>query len=154
MHPVRRQRLFIVLFIVVGASVAAGLIFYALSENLNLFYSPTQINDGEAPQNQRMRAGGMVREGSVMRAGDSLKISFVVTDYAHDVSVDYEGILPDMFEEGQGVVVTGKLDGGGVMQAEEVLAKHDEEYMPPEVQEALDNAKESGKPASAYKGNY
>jgi cytochrome c-type biogenesis protein CcmE len=154
MHPVRRQRLFIVLFIVVGASVAAGLIFYALSENLNLFYSPTQINDGEAPQNQRMRAGGMVREGSVMRAGDSLKISFVVTDYAHDVSVNYEGILPDMFEEGQGVVVTGKLDGGGVMQAEEVLAKHDEEYMPPEVQEALDNAKESGKPASAYKGNY
>lgn len=154
MHPVRRQRLFIVLFIVVGASAAAGLIFYALSENLNLFYSPTQINDGEAPQNQRMRAGGMVREGSVMRAGDSLKISFVVTDYAHDVSVNYEGILPDMFEEGQGVVVTGKLDGGGVMQAEEVLAKHDEEYMPPEVQEALDNAKESGKPASAYKGNY
>jgi|TARA_B110000977_G_C10921917_1_gene433445 cytochrome c-type biogenesis protein CcmE len=154
MHPVRRQRLFIVLFIVVGASVAAGLIFYALSENLNLFYSPTQINDGEAPQNQRMRAGGMVREGSVIRAGDSLKISFVVTDYAHDVNVNYEGILPDMFEEGQGVVVTGKLDEGGVMQAEEVLAKHDEEYMPPEVQEALDNAKESGKPASAYKGNY
>jgi cytochrome c-type biogenesis protein CcmE len=154
MHPVRRRRLFIVLFIVVGASVAAGLIFYALSENLNLFYSPTQINDGEAPQNQRMRAGGMVREGSVIRAGDSLKISFVVTDYAHDVNVNYEGILPDMFEEGQGVVVTGKLDEGGVMQAEEVLAKHDEEYMPPEVQEALDNAKESGKPASAYKGNY
>jgi cytochrome c-type biogenesis protein CcmE len=154
MHPVRRQRLFIVLFIVVGASAAAGLIFYALSENLNLFYSPTQINDGEAPQNQRMRAGGMVREGSVVRAGDSLKISFVVTDYANDVSVTYEGILPDMFEEGQGVVVTGKLDDAGVMQAEEVLAKHDEEYMPPEVQEALDNAKELGKPSPAYKGNY
>jgi cytochrome c-type biogenesis protein CcmE len=154
MHPVRRQRLFIVLFIVVGASAAAGLIFYALSENLNLFYSPTQINDGEAPQNQRMRAGGMVREGSVLRAGDSLKVSFVVTDYAYDVSVNYEGILPDMFEEGQGVVVTGKLDEAGVMQAEEVLAKHDEEYMPPEVQEALDNAKETGKPAPAYKGNY
>jgi cytochrome c-type biogenesis protein CcmE len=154
MHPVRRQRLFIVLFIVVGASAAAGLIFYALSENLNLFYSPTQINDGEAPENKRMRAGGMVREGSVLRAGDSLKVSFVVTDYAYDVSVNYEGILPDMFEEGQGVVVTGKLDEAGVMQAEEVLAKHDEEYMPPEVQEALDNAKETGKPASAYKGNY
>jgi cytochrome c-type biogenesis protein CcmE len=154
MHPVRRQRLFIVLFIVVGASAAAGLIFYALSENLNLFYSPTQINDGEAPENKRMRAGGMVREGSVLRAGDSLKVSFVVTDYAYDVSVNYEGILPDMFEEGQGVVVTGKLDEAGVMQAEEVLAKHDEEYMPPEVQEALDNAKETGKPAPAYKGNY
>ena len=154
MHPVRRQRLFIVLFIVVGASTAAGLIFYALSENLNLFYSPTQINDGEAPENKRMRAGGMVREGSVLRAGDSLKVSFVVTDYAYDVSVNYEGILPDMFEEGQGVVVTGKLDEAGVMQAEEVLAKHDEEYMPPEVQEALDNAKETGKPEPAYKGNY
>ena len=141
MHPVRRQRLFIVLFIVVGASAAAGLIFYALSENLNLFYSPTQINDGEAPQNQRMRAGGMVREGSVVRAGDSLKISFVVTDYANDVSVTYEGILPDMFEEGQGVVVTGKLDDAGVMQAEEVLAKHDEEYMPPELAEQLKGIK-------------
>jgi cytochrome c-type biogenesis protein CcmE len=154
MHPVRRQRLFIVLFIVVGASAAVGLIFYALSENLNLFYSPTQIDAGEAPQNQRMRAGGMVREGSVVRAGDSLKITFIVTDYVHDVSVIYEGILPDMFEEGQGVVVTGKLDSEGVMQAEEVLAKHDEEYMPPEVQEALDNAKQAGQPISAYEGNY
>jgi cytochrome c-type biogenesis protein CcmE len=154
MHPVRRQRLFIVLFIVVGASAAAGLIFYALSENLNLFYSPTQINAGEAPQNQRMRAGGMVREGSVVRAGDSLKISFVVTDYSHNVRVTYEGILPDMFEEGQGVVVTGKLDSAGIMQAEEVLAKHDEEYMPPEVQEALDSAKQLGKSSSAYKSSY
>jgi cytochrome c-type biogenesis protein CcmE len=154
MHPVRRQRLYIVLFIVVGASAAVGLIFYALSENLNLFYSPTQINAGEAPQSQRMRAGGMVREGSVVRAGDSLKINFIVTDYANDVSVTYEGILPDMFEEGQGVVVTGKLDSAGIMQAEEVLAKHDEEYMPPEVQEALDSAKESGKPVSAYEENY
>jgi cytochrome c-type biogenesis protein CcmE len=154
MHPVRRQRLFIVLFIVVGASAAAGLIFYALSENLNLFYSPTQINAGEAPQNQRMRAGGMVREGSVVRAGDSLKISFVVTDYSHNVRVTYDGILPDMFEEGQGVVVTGKLDSAGIMQAEEVLAKHDEEYMPPEVQEALDSAKQLGKSSSAYQSSY
>ena len=154
MHPVRRQRLLIVLFIVAGASAAAGLIFYALSENLNLFYSPTQIANDEAPTNQRMRAGGMVREGSVVRAGDSLEISFVVTDYAHDVSVTYEGILPDMFEEGEGVVVTGKLDHAGVMQAEEVLAKHDENYMPPEVQDALDNAKEVNSSATAYKGNY
>jgi cytochrome c-type biogenesis protein CcmE len=154
MHPVRRQRLFIVLFIVVGASAAAGLIFYALSENLNLFYSPTQIANDEAPTNQRMRAGGMVREGSVVRAGDSLEISFVVTDYSHDVRVTYEGILPDMFEEGEGVVVTGKLDHAGVMQAEEVLAKHDENYMPPEVQNALDSAKEANSSAPAYKGNY
>ncbi|MFQ3323329.1 MAG: cytochrome c-type biogenesis protein CcmE [Pseudomonadales bacterium] len=154
MHPVRRQRLLIVLFIVVGASAAAGLIFYALSENLNLFYSPTQIANDEAPTHQRMRAGGMVREGSVVRAGDSLQISFVVTDYSHDVRVTYEGILPDMFEEGEGVVVTGKLDDAGVMQAEEVLAKHDENYMPPEVQDALDSAKEANSPAPAYKGNY
>ena len=143
MHPVRRQRLFIVLFIVVGASAAAGLIFYALSENLNLFYSPSQIAENQAPVNKRVRAGGMVREGSVVREPDSLKINFVVTDYAHDVPVSYEGILPDMFEEGQGVVVTGKLSESGTMVAEEVLAKHDETYMPPEVQQALDQAHEA-----------
>ena len=140
MHPVRRQRLGIVLFIVAGASIAAGLIFYALRQNLNLFYSPTQIATGEAPINQRIRAGGMVRQNSVIRATDSLKISFVVTDYRHDVNINYQGILPDMFAEGQGVVVTGKLADNGVIQAEQVLAKHDENYMPPEVKAALHTA--------------
>jgi len=139
-HPVRRQRLIVVLFIVVGASVAAGLAFYAMRENLNLFYSPAQIAAGEAPAGQRIRAGGMVREGSLSVAPDSLRYSFVVTDYQSDLEVHYEGILPDLFDEGQGVVATGVIDDGGVLQASEVLAKHDENYMPPEVQGALDKA--------------
>ena len=140
MHPVRRQRLIVVLSIVVGASVAAGLIFYALNENLNLFYSPSQVAAGEAPTGQRIRAGGMVREGSVEIASDKLEYRFVVTDYAHDLAVVYEGIIPDMFAEGEGVVATGIINDNGVMEASEVLAKHDENYMPPEVQDALDEA--------------
>lgn len=138
MHPVRKQRLYIVVFIVVGASVAAGLIFYALRDNMNLFYSPTDIAAGKAPLDARIRAGGMVREGSVERGDDGLQVAFVVTDYDHDVSVSYVGILPDLFAEGQGVVVTGKLLEPGRFEATEVLAKHDEEYMPPEVSDALE----------------
>jgi cytochrome c-type biogenesis protein CcmE len=144
MHPVRKQRLYIVIFIVFGASVAAALIFYALRENMNLFYSPTDIAAGKAPLHKRIRAGGMVREGSVQRMGDALQVTFVVTDYAHDVRVNYEGILPDLFAEGQGVVVTGVQEAEGLFTASEVLAKHDEEYMPPEVSEAL---KQSGQGA-------
>ena len=140
MHPVRRQRLIIVLIIVVGASLAAGLIFYALSENMNLFYSPTEIAEGKAPIGQRIRAGGMVREDSVQIASDKLEYRFVVTDYAADLPVVYRGIMPDMFAEGQGVVATGIIDDSGTLQASEVLAKHDENYMPPEVQDALDKA--------------
>lgn len=138
MHPVRKQRLYIVLFIVVGASVAAGLIFYALRDNMNLFYAPSEIAAGKAPMNTRIRAGGMVREGSVNRRGEELEVEFLVTDYEHDVTVTYEGILPDLFAEGQGVVVTGSLIAPGRFVAEEVLAKHDEEYMPPEVSDALE----------------
>ena len=141
MHPIRKQRLYIVIFIVLGASVAAALIFYALRENMNLFYSPSDIAAGKAPLETRMRAGGMVREGSVQRVGDDLDVTFVVTDYEHDVTVHYVGILPDLFAEGQGVVVTGTQLSQGVFEATEVLAKHDEEYMPPEVSDAL---KQSG----------
>lgn len=140
MHPVRKQRLYIVLFIVIGASIAAGLIFYALRENMNLFYSPSDIATGKAPLDARIRAGGMVREGSVQRLGDDLEVRFVVTDYAHDVTVHYVGILPDLFSEGQGVVVTGHLVTPERFDATEVLAKHDEEYMPPEVSDALEKA--------------
>jgi cytochrome c-type biogenesis protein CcmE len=141
MHPIRKQRLYIVIFIVLGASVAAALIFYALRENMNLFYSPSDIAAGKAPLDTRIRAGGMVREGSVQRVGDDLDVTFVVTDYEHDVTVHYVGILPDLFAEGQGVVVTGSQVSQGVFEATEVLAKHDEEYMPPEVSDAL---KQSG----------
>lgn len=140
MHPLRRQRLIIVLLIVMAASAAVGLVLFAVSENLNLFFSPQQIAAGEAPIDKRIRAGGMVREGSVKRAGDSLKVEFVVTDFKSEVTVVYEGILPDLFAEGEGVVATGHLDANGVFQAEEVLAKHDENYMPPEVNAALEEA--------------
>ena len=140
MHPVRKQRLVIVLFIVCGASVAAALVFYALRDNLNLFYSPSEVAAGKAPHGTRIRAGGMVREGSVQRSPQGLEVTFVVTDYEHDVTVSYEGILPDLFAEGQGVVALGMLDEQGVFVASEVLAKHDEEYMPPEVTESLEKA--------------
>lgn len=146
MHPVRRQRLIIVLFIVCGASLAAALIFYALRDNLNLFYSPSEIAEGKAPVARRIRAGGMVREGSVQRADQGLEVVFVVTDYAHDVTVSYEGILPDLFAEGQGVVAVGMLDPEGRFIASEVLAKHDEEYMPPEVIESLEKAGQAPAP--------
>ena len=148
MHPKRKQRLAIVFSIIIGASVAVGLLFYALSDNLNLFYPPTEIAEGKAPQGKRIRAGGMVKVGSVERIDNSLTVQFVVTDYAADVTVQYTGILPDLFKEGEGVVVAGILDASGVFQADEVLAKHDENYMPPEVTDALEKTakkSESGK---------
>jgi cytochrome c-type biogenesis protein CcmE len=140
MHPARKQRLIIVLFIVFGGALAIGLIAYALSGNINLFYPPADIAAGKAPQGKQIRAGGMVLEGSVKRDPNSLRTDFVVTDYSANVAVVYTGILPDLFAEGEGVVATGVLDNNGVFQASEVLAKHDETYMPPEVQAALDQA--------------
>ncbi|HSG59893.1 MAG TPA: cytochrome c maturation protein CcmE [Pseudomonadales bacterium] len=137
MHPVRKQRLMVVLFIVVATSVAAALVFFALRENMNLFYPPADIAAGKAPVGTNIRAGGMVKKGSVEKAGDSLKVDFVVTDYSADLRVTYTGILPDLFEEEQGVVVAGQLDATGLFVAHEVLAKHDENYMPPEVADAL-----------------
>ncbi len=141
MHPLRRQRLLIVLFIVLAAGIAVALLGYALRQNINLFYPPSAIAAGEAPVGRDIRAGGMVLEGSIERAPDSLLVSFIVTDYQANVPVRYTGILPDLFSEGEGVVVAGQLDDEGVFQATEVLAKHDENYMPPEVSEALKNAK-------------
>lgn len=141
MHPLRRQRLLIVLFIVLAAGIAVALLGYALRQNINLFYPPSAIAAGEAPVGLDIRAGGMVLEGSIERAPDSLLVSFIVTDYQANVPVRYTGILPDLFSEGEGVVVAGQLDDEGVFQATEVLAKHDENYMPPEVSEALKNAK-------------
>ncbi len=140
MTPKRKQRLIIVLFIVVGVSVAVGLTMFALSQNINLFYSPTQIAAGEAPQDTRIRAGGMVVDGSVQRDPNSLFVRFDITDYDKTVTVEYTGILPDLFREGQGIVAQGSLNDKGVLNAVEVLAKHDENYMPPEVAEALEKA--------------
>ena len=136
MNPVRKKRLIIVLAIVVGVGAAVGLALSALQQNINLFYTPTQIANGEAPTDTRIRAGGLVEKGSLQRSEDSLNVRFVVTDGAKEVT-----ILPDLFREGQGIVALGKLGGDGVLVADEVLAKHDENYMPPEVTKAL---KDSG----------
>lgn len=140
MTPKRKKRLMLVLFVVFGGVAAVSLVLFALNQNISLFFSPTQIAGGEAPANTRIRAGGMVVEGSVKRAPDSLKVEFVLTDFAQNVTVVYEGILPDLFREGQGIVAQGALDDQGVFKAVEVLAKHDEKYMPPEVTDALNKA--------------
>ncbi len=138
MHPVRRQRLFLVLFIVIVASVAVALMISSLGSNLNLFYPPSKIAAGEAPVGVRIRAGGMVVKGSVERADGSLSVRFLLTDGPSQVEVHYTGILPDLFDEGEAAVAAGMLDQHGVFQADEVLAKHDENYTPPEVVEAME----------------
>lgn len=120
----------------VGCTIATGLALLALRENINLFFSPSQIVDGTAPSNTTIRLGGMVVAGSIQR-GDNLGVTFVLTDLAEQVTVAYEGILPDLFREGQGIVTQGKLDSTGRFLAAQVLAKHDETYMPPEVNDAL-----------------
>ncbi|HEV8077995.1 MAG TPA: cytochrome c maturation protein CcmE [Marinobacter sp.] len=143
MHPIRKKRLTIVLFLLTGLAVAVGLTTYALRQNINLFYDPTQIAAGEAPADVRIRAGGMVEEGSVLRDTESLKVTFEVTDFTESVTVEYVGILPDLFAEGQGIVAMGRLNSKGIFVADQVLAKHDENYMPPEVADALAKASES-----------
>lgn len=140
MHPIRKKRLTIVLFLVLGLGLAVGMTTYALRQNINLFYDPSQISAGEAPVDVRIRAGGMVEEGSVKRDPDSLRVEFRVTDFNASVPVEYTGILPDLFAEGQGVVAMGRLDANGRFVADQVLAKHDENYMPPEVADALEKA--------------
>lgn len=147
MTPKRRQRLFVLLGLTALAAIAVGLTLYALRSNINLFLSPAQIAAGEAPIERQIRAGGMVKQGSVERDTQTLDVSFVVTDYDDDLRVVYSGILPDLFREGQGVVVIGQLDGEGTLHAEQVLAKHDENYMPPEVAAAL---RASGKTPADY----
>ncbi|MCE8016666.1 cytochrome c maturation protein CcmE [Halomonas sp. MCCC 1A17488] len=140
MRPKRKQKLFMVLGLVSLAAIAVGLTLYALRANINLFFSPIQIVAGDAPYERQIRAGGMVKEGSVARNPDSLDVEFTVTDYVEDVRVHYSGILPDLFREGQGVVVVGQLQRDGYIRADQVLARHDENYMPPEVSEALEAA--------------
>ncbi|MCL6415545.1 cytochrome c maturation protein CcmE [Aestuariirhabdus sp. Z084] len=140
MNPIRKKRLMVVLFLVFGVATAVGLALVALQQNINLFFSPTQIAQGEAPVGQRIRGGGLVVTGSVNRDSQSLLVRFDITDGAENVPVEYTGILPDLFREGQGIVAQGKIRDDGVFEAVEVLAKHDENYMPPEVQEAIDNA--------------
>jgi cytochrome c-type biogenesis protein CcmE len=137
MHPLRKQRLYIVLFIVIGASVAAGLVFWALRDNMNFFYAPAQIAAGEAPAGKTIRVGGLVVPGSLRRSDSGLEVGFTVTDNQAELEIAYQGILPDLFAEGQGIVANGELLADGSFRATQVLAKHDENYMPPEVHDAL-----------------
>ncbi|MCF7970401.1 MAG: cytochrome c maturation protein CcmE [Methylococcaceae bacterium] len=143
MTPKRQKRLYIILAIVFGTALAVGLTMYALNQNINLFYSASQIAKGEAPTDARMRVGGMVVEGSLKRSSNSLRVSFDLTDYENTVKVVFTGILPDLFREGQGIIAQGKMDAQGVFQADEVLAKHDENYMPPEISETMKAKKEA-----------
>lgn len=140
MTPARKRKLSIIFLMLAGLGIAVGLTTYAFRQNINLFYDPGQIASGEAPVDVRIRAGGMVEVGSVERDPDSLKVYFRVTDFASTVTMEYEGILPDLFAEGQGIVATGRLDENRHFIAEQVLAKHDEQYMPPEVADALERA--------------
>jgi cytochrome c-type biogenesis protein CcmE len=135
----RHKRLAIAVGVVAAVGIAVGLVLNAFQSNLVFFYSPSQIAAKEAPSNKTFRLGGLVEQGSVKR--DGVKVNFVVTDTAKTVPVSYEGILPDLFKEGKGVVAQGQLQNG-VFVAREVLAKHDENYMPPEAAEALKKAEQ------------
>lgn len=126
-------------------AIAAALVLNAFRSNLVFFFTPTQVAAGEAPTGKTFRIGGMVKEGSVQRQPDGLTVRFVVTDTAKEFPVAYTGILPDLFREGKGVVAQGKLGADGLFTASEVLAKHDENYMPPEAQHAVDQAQKAAK---------
>ena len=147
MHPVRKQRLIAVSLVVVLSSAAVGLVTFALKDNINLFYPPADVVAGKAPVDRSIRLGGMVVEGNIERSSTELDTTFWVTDYEATVAVRYSGILPDLFAEGEGVVAEGKLDDDGVLIATQVLAKHDENYMPPEVAAALKGKTAPGKAA-------
>ena len=141
MKSQRRDRLVLVVFILAGVGGATAFALMALNENINLFYSPEQIVAGEAPLGRVIRAGGMVVSDSVVRSNSDLGVSFVISDLRDShVTVQFTGILPDLFREGQGIIARGQLNGDGIFLAEEVLAKHDENYMPPEIADVVAEA--------------
>jgi len=133
----RRRRMLLVGLIVLGVAGAAAFALTAFQENLLYFYSPSDVTAGKAPADRVFRVGGMVTEGSFQRPAGSMEARFVLTDYEHDVTVRYSGVLPDLFREGQGIVARGRLNPDGTFVADEVLAKHDENYMPPDVADTL-----------------
>lgn len=132
--------------------IAVGLVLYALKNNVSLYFTPTQVYNKEAPQGRSFRIGGLVEQGSLQREKDGLTVRFNITDTVKTMAVVYKGILPDLFKEGKGVVAQGKLEDGNVFHAEEVLAKHDENYMPPEAADALKKAK-AAESAATQPGN-
>lgn len=141
MNYIHKQRLVLVVLIITCVAIAAGLSLYALQQNINLFYSPTQIAAGQAPVDHNVRLGGIVKAGSVQHTPNSLQVRFVVTDKQQDIIVQYNDILPDLFREGQSVVVEGRLNADHVFIADQVLAKHDERYMPAAVKNILRQTK-------------
>lgn len=140
MTPRRKKTMYIIIGALVGLSLAVGLVLYALKNNVSLYFTPTQVFNHEAPQGRSFRIGGLVEVGSMKREGDGLTVHFNVTDTLKTMPVVYRGILPDLFKEGKGVVAQGELEADNVFHAKEVLAKHDENYMPPEAKDALDKA--------------
>jgi cytochrome c-type biogenesis protein CcmE len=147
----RSRRKVLIFAIVFGVSIATVLALTAFEENLLYFYSPTDVKAGKAPDSHAFRVGGLVVDGSVMREPDSLTVQFDVTDNEETMTVEYTGILPDLFREGQGIVAMGSMNDRGKFVADEVLAKHDENYMPPEVAEALKAAEDLAKQKAAQK---
>jgi len=150
MRPIRKRRLQLVALLVAGVSIATVFVLLALRENINLFYTPSQIAAGEAPLDREIMAGGLVVPGSIERDSDSLHVEFHVTDNAAEARISFEGILPDLFREGQGIVAVGRMSESGTVEASQVLAKHDENYMPPAVMDAMQEyIKNAGPPAQA-----
>ena len=144
MKAARAKRLYLIALMVTGIGIAVGFALNAFNQNIMFFYSPSEVIAGEAPRDHKFRLGGLVTDGSVQRLPDGLTVNFDVTDQDKTVTIQYTGILPDLFREGQGIVAHGRLRDDGIFVADEVLAKHDENYMPPEVAEALKTAHEEG----------
>jgi len=149
----RHKRIAFIVVGLAGLGIAAFLVANAFRNNLVFFFSPTQVVAKEAPVNRTFRIGGLVQEGTLKRENDGLTVRFIVTDTAANVPVVYKGILPDLFKEGRGCVAQGKLGPDGVFQAEQVLAKHDENYMPPQAGDAVDKAKHAREAAKTVVDN-
>ena len=145
----RQKRLMFIIAAVAGLAAAVGLVLNALENNVSLYFTPTQVFNNEAPHGRSFRIGGLVEEGSVKREADGLTVNFVITDRHKSIPVVYKGILPDLFTEGKGVVAQGRVEADGVMRADEVLAKHDENYMAPEAADALKKAEAANAAAAA-----
>lgn len=146
----KRQKKFMYIVVAIaGLGIAVGLVLYALKDNVSLYFTPTKVYNKEAPVGRSFRIGGLVVEHSLKREADGLTVHFDVTDTARSMPVIYKGILPDLFKEGKGVVAEGKLEADGVFHADQVLAKHDENYMPPEAKQAIEQAQVQTRAASA-----
>jgi cytochrome c-type biogenesis protein CcmE len=153
MTPKRKKRIMLIGLMLAGVAIAAGFALQAFNENLMFFYTPSEVVAGEAPAGRMIRVGGLVTEGSVQRQSDGLTVQFDVTDNNKTITVQYTGILPDLFREGQGIVAHGQLQQDRLFVAAEVLAKHDENYMPPEVADALKATHDAATSNNAEKVN-